>query len=149
MTQEDKQLLLKDLCARLLYGVKCYVDDPLKGKLTVIPHSMLDMDGFDCHTEDWEYEQFYSPDELTPYLRPLSSMTDEEIKELDNIEPSAIVYSFSSEIIRIVDDTNGLGIKLAQTVRVIDWLNAHHFDYLGLIDMGLALEAPEDMYKHE
>lgn len=147
--EEEKQLLLKDLCARLLYGVNCYVDDPLKGKLTVIPHSMLDMDGFECHTEDWEYEQFYSPDELTPYLRPLSNMTDEEIKELDNIEPSAIAYGFSSEIIRIVDDTNGLGIKLAQTVRVIDWLNAHHFDYLGLIDMGLALEAPEDMYKHE
>lgn len=31
--------------------------------------------------------------------------------------------------------------------QVIDWLLAHHFDYRGLIPMGLALEATEGMYK--
>jgi len=147
MTSEEKQLLLKDLCERLPYGIKfsfgCFNNNyEAKGVDLIV-------------TDDGEWEYVVTAKGIIPveikyiryYLRPLSSMTDEEIKELNDIEPSAIVYGFSSEIIRIVDDTNGLGIKLAQTVRVIDWLNAHYFDYRGLIDMGLALEAPEDMYK--
>lgn len=129
MKDEEKALFVKDLCVRLLYGVKCYVDDPLKGKLTVIPHSMLDMDGFECHTEDWEYEQFYSPDELTPYLRPLSSMTEDEYNEYENY-----ILNEKDELIRFCNS--------------LTFYNKYHFDYRGLIERGLALEAPENMYKH-
>ena len=151
MDKQDKQVLLRYyLCEMLPYGVKCCVDDHLKGKLTVIPHSMLDMDGFECHTEEWEYEQFYSPDELKPYLRPMERMTEEEKEELK-----------SEFCVEIREEDNGRhtetygycivyhkfkGESWYIPFEAIDWLNAHHFDYRGLIDMGLALEAPEGMY---
>ena len=65
---------------------------------------------------------------LRPYLRPLSSMTEEE----------KFMYFQLSEC-------KSIGGK----AEFIDWLNAHHFDYRGLIEKGLALEAPEGMYKTE
>ena len=64
------------------------------------------------------------------YLRSMSSMTEEEQSEYDKLQ-----YL-------------GRG-DLAQGVEKIDWLNAHHFDYRGLIKKGRALEAPVDMYKTE
>ena len=66
---------------------------------------------------------------IKPYLRPISSITEEE-KEYFGIP-------FTSE---------GL-VTLTDTVECMDWLNAHHFDYRGLIEKGLALEAPKGMYK--
>jgi len=64
-----------------------------------------------------------------PYLRPISSMTEKEKEDFG--------IPFTSE---------GL-VTLADTVECMDWLNAHHFDYHGLIEKGLALEAPKDTYK--
>ena len=148
MNEQDKKLLLKDLCARLPYGVKIHYH--YSNKLGTIKDEDREIDFSDVET--LKYTNEYPQDDwceisLKPYLRQLSSMTDEEIKELDDIEPSAIVYGFSSEIIRFVDDTNGLGIGLVQTVRVIDWLNEHHFDYRNLIEKGLAIEATDNMYE--
>ena len=127
MTQEEKQLLLKDLCARLPYGVKCKVnfDDGTSDvmKLSQLPDG-LGMWGF-C--KDGCYGR---SDNFKPYLRPMSSMTEEEYTE------------FGYDTLRY-------------TMQDIDWLNAHHFDYRGLIkkrgwsEEGLALEAPEGMYKTE
>lgn len=68
---------------------------------------------------------------MKPYLRPMSSMTEEEKEELRN---SNMVIAIS---------TSG---DVGTTVIGFDWLNAHHFDYRGLIEMGLALESPEGMY---
>ena len=108
MTQEDKELLLKDLCARLQYGVKLKAEnDPLYGSITVIPHSLLDLDCFDCHTEDFKYEQLYGLENITPYLRPISSMTDKEMDMLFNI--LNIDVDEDEDWIKINDD---LGIKL-------------------------------------
>ena len=117
MTKEDKELLLKDLCARLPYGVKMnvhhYYEDNDDGIIT--------LDVF------WLYDiQIGSKWEIKPYLRPMSSMTEEEWKEYLNLAPF----------------TNGW-------FAVMDWLNARHFDYRGLIEKGLALEAPEGMYKND
>jgi hypothetical protein len=69
-----------------------------------------------------------------PYLRPMSSMTEEDRQEYD------------SKRKHICDDYNRYCFD---SIESIDWLNAHHFDYRGLIEKGLAIEAPEDMYKTE
>ena len=124
MTQEDKKLLLQDLCARLPYGVKVRTN---RG-----PEIIEGLAPF-CHNEvkialnfDWSM----SIDGFKPYLRPMSSMTEEEKTEYRNIVPG-IEWNY--------------GIQFPTTNK-IDWLNAHHFDYRGLIEKGLALEAPEGMY---
>ena len=107
MTKEDKQLLIKDLCGRLPYGVIVSIGN---GK----------------YREDKKlWTGLFDDDELwgaKPYLRPMDSMTEEEYAE------------FGYDTLRY-------------TIQDIDWLNAHHFDYRGLIEKGLALEAHEGMYK--
>ena len=125
MTQEEKQLLLKDLCTRLPYGVKCFckwskeVPNGTVGCIQELSTFLLDeleiMDNpeYDCQVS-----------EIKPYLRPMLSMTEDEEDELN----SARMGNYGEDV---------------------DWLNEHHFDYRGLIEKGLALEAPEGMYNIE
>ena len=72
------------------------------------------------------YEHICFLERTLPYLRPMSSMTEEERKEYQAF------FNYD-------------GVEYPE--EYIDWLNAHHFDYRGLIEKGLALEAPEGMYK--
>ena len=121
MTQEEKQLLLKDLCARLPYGVK-------------VEHIFIpENNGYTCEMSAHTILLIPNNEWLVrPYLRSMSSMTEEEKKEY------ALFYrAFSCSLYE------------RESVERIDWLNAHHFDYRGLIEKGLALEAPENMYKDE
>ena len=143
MTQEEKQLLLADLCARLPYRVK--VQTPV----------MNDEITLTC--EDIS-AYFFNPDNnvfLKPFLRPMSSMTEEERKEwkqlLDDEDFARPFYhdDNSIEIWINRDSEYDLEIDFRLIVETIDWLNAHHFDYRGLIEKGLALEAPKGMYKME
>ncbi|MBP5455201.1 MAG: hypothetical protein J6Y37_01730 [Paludibacteraceae bacterium] len=120
MAQEDKELLLIDLCARKPHGLKYQAN----GKL----HTLQKIDGRFIDSE------MYTLEEVKPYLRPLSSMTEEEKAD----------YHFYCET---VWDSAEESYYYYDTFKSIDWLNEHHFDYRGLIPMGLALEAPEDMYK--
>lgn len=120
MTQEDKQLLLKDLSARLPYLVKGLyqwkgnvpfdreLDGGLYNELYLLLHST-------------EYSSF------KPYLRPMSSMTEEEENEY-----------------RAINCYEGL---FPRNEEALDYILEHHLDFRGLIEKGLALEAPEDMYK--
>lgn len=158
MKQEDKELLLKDLSARLPYN--------LKGKVYAeVSDGNYDMNGymifydapFDVILDKIDlYEEIihvtaignedtvefiesqqtdgepYTIEEFKPYLRPMSSMTEEEKEEFENLLEG------------IVD-----GIERwdkPDLCEEYDWLNSHHFDYRGLIEKGLALEAPEEMY---
>ena len=123
MKIEDKQLLLKDLCARLPYNVIVHLEYDENTSITreMGLGSLHDI-MFDCA-------------EGKPYLRPMSSMTEEEIIEFNNI-PSTKNYTI------IKDDLPWDIVNYKQ----IDWINAHHFDYRGLIEKGLAIEAPEGMY---
>lgn len=132
MTQEDRQLLLKDICARLPYGVKAQYNNKKEifGDVEQIEASGdIDLSYYDEETERWKL-CCTSIDNIKPYLRPMLSMTEEEHIKLK------AVYDNGS---------NGLFDEYSH----IDWLNANHFDYRGLIERGLALEAPEDMYKTE
>lgn len=125
MTQEDRELLLKDLCGRLPYGVK--VLDNSHKNYGVSKLINIGIDGsmlIDNETNDTQYYPII--DETRPYLRPLSSMTEEE-----KIDYQAFF--------------NYDGVEYPE--EYIDWLNIHHFDYRGLIEKGLAIEAPNDMYK--
>lgn len=114
MTQEEKELLLRDICARLPYGVKFQAEDSNVYTLDAANY-------FALQVEDVVFK---------PYLRPMSSMTEEESCELYTIRKSTqMTYSIEP--------------------KELDWLNSHHFDYRGLIEKGLALEAKEGMYKTE
>lgn len=125
MTREDKELLLKDLCARLTYGAVYHRNDGANIKLNEIDvgHCRLnytdDIEGRDCK----------------PYLRPMSSMTEEEKRQYMGF----IAYS---------GNTNG-------SANFVDWLNEHHFDYrttydeskekwVSMIEKGLAIEVTEE-----
>ena len=134
MTQE-KQLLLTDLCSRLPCGVKCQFEDTIRvidGKKDPFFDYVLSARHLDLFIN---HKNFY----IKPYLRPMSSMTEEEEKEYHNL-----CYEEESEYYKNGEWTTR--IYFHETIESIDWLNAHHFDYRGLIEKGLALEAPEDMY---
>lgn len=127
MTQEEKDLLLKDLCARLPYGVKCshknenvysVVSIDL-GKYSYI--FITNNDGFRIGEPEIK--------NIKPYLFPLSSMTEEQKRELYNL-----VEETAFQILHSEDDNPHFHIAM-------DWYNKNHFDYRGLIPMGLANDA--------
>ena len=140
---EQKELLLKDLCARLPYGVivQCDTDHRHKFDEALTPMHLINFYQFDTK----------------PYLRPMSSMTEEERIEFskllvkrycDEDWEGHISTSYCIEIDNVyTDDENGIKYPSVFSMDAIDWLNKKMFDYRGLIPMGLALEAPEGMYK--
>lgn len=138
MTQEDKELLLKDLCARLPYKVKImcnnFVDIGNYFIGTLINSCPIER-RFEVLTEYGILPVYLDNDDIKPYLRPMSSMTEEEYKELKKISGYYGLAPF--------EDIYDWG----PNYEMIDWLNSHHFDYRDLIDKGLALEAFEGMYK--
>ena len=131
MTQEDKELLLKDLCARLPYGTKA----ELHGEVcTVLGY----FDDFVMLTSNTPLGQQTNIANIKLYLRPMSSMTEEERDEFRSLGG---VMSYSRQ--------HDHWALCAFSPEGYDWLNEHHFDYRGLIEKGLAIEAPERMYKEE
>jgi hypothetical protein len=140
LTQEEKELLLVALCGYLPYGVNVSYKDS-KGKfcratVEAVGHSAINRNIHDnsYHDDlsvlpfdkDYIYENpktaetYVCTDEVQIFLRPMSSMSKEE---------RALYFAIDED-----------------SVTCVDWLNAHHFDYRGLIEKGLALEAPEEMY---
>lgn len=127
MTQKEKQLLLQDLCARLPYGVKVDVN-------------------FYYATKELSYDllQDFITDEksIRPYLRPMSSMTEEEQKIFDDFCVIDEEAWKGNGVVGFINQS-----KIFE--KAINFLNLHYFDYRGLIERGLALEAPEGMYKNK
>lgn len=125
--RKKKMLVLKDLSGRLPYGV--FVEDKVVGR-------SFDKDGNVAYypvVYDWSYHPNIR--EVKPYLRPMSSMTADEEKEFLSLRCGLDVPDLS-DAENLVFNTDS-----------VDWLNENHFDYRGLIPMGLALEAPEGMYE--
>ena len=145
MTQEDKELLLKDLCARLPYGVKIkYLpDNRLDGIVLPYLHNGLTVlqKGAISYRANIKY--------IRPYLRPMSSMTEEEWKELNCIGYIVPLYDgcFGVDMRAYCKNGQPYYRRFSDFSTIEDWLNSHHFDYRGLIEKGLALEAAEGMYK--
>lgn len=126
MTKKEKQLLLKDLCARLLYGVKVHIIDAtgaeIDDELTTSTIS---------HFDRWV---------VKPYLRPMSSMIEEEKTVFDN-------FCVVDEFVWKGNLEKGFSNQATIMSDGIDYLLSRHLDFRGLIQMGLALEAPKNMYK--
>lgn len=138
MTQENKDLLLKDLCARLPYGVK-YVrmswNYDTDQELPVIETlECADKDGYINH------RRVYTVGDIKPYLFPLSSMTTEQKRELRQMD--AFVNTFGQICFSTYDDyMHELVPTFEDAIRITNWLNKNHFDYRGLISKGLAIDA--------
>lgn len=141
MKREDKELLLKDLSARLPYEVECLAGDVVVGKLVgIVPHA----------GEIYLYLKGvltpYRLDEVKPYLRPMSSMTDRELIEFLEIRG----MNLNSEELRTFrEGKTAIVSTLPSYSRHIDWLNAHHFDYRGLIEKNLAIAVTKENNPYE
>lgn len=141
MTQEYKDLLFKDLSGRLSCGLKvAYItlpkDMPKEWDMVGLPAvGLVDI------VVPGDYRFAAVPvEEIRPYLRSMSSMTEEEEKELMSVCPGYCEFGFHSDIY-------GNGTYVDEAFLAYDWLDKHHFDYRNLIFLELALEAPEGMYK--
>ena len=146
MIQEDRKLLLKDISARLTYGVQCQFSYHNIHRLKegiVIEDDCEQMEGmiiglynntsFYIYSKEVHDMEFCPRiEDCRPYLRPMSSMTDKERGEYDTYRK------------HVCDEYNRYCFDSMES---IDWLNQHYFDYRGLIEKGLALEAPDGMYK--
>ena len=152
MTQEDKELLLNDLCGRLPNGVigRCEIDASYDTSFdTIFQIHKFDAEVYGIREDlllvnpliEDNDEQTFAEEEVadgvvildfTPYLFPMSSMTEEQKKEYEK------VCELDTEILskHPMDGTPFPALYNSQ-----DWLNKNHFDYRGLIPMGLALDA--------
>lgn len=128
MTQENKQLLLKDLCARQPWGVKVQYNN----KVYAIDYVSTEYEEVKLNILD-NYTVGIS--DIKPYLRPMSSMTEEEGIEYLTIDNRAYTCPLDYAHIPASD--------------IIDWLNAHHFDYQSLIPKGLAIEVNKENNPYE
>ena len=151
MNKEDKELSFIDISGRLHYGVIVnYKENEYehpKWKITNLHTLSYSKSGtlIDTDYDGWiGYEEYkgcgmstgskpFRFGEVLPYLRPMSSMTEEE----------EIEYDATFATIKTADGH----YDSAMTYKSFDFLNSHHFDYRGLIKKGLALEAPKGMYK--
>ena len=147
--EEDKKLLSIDLSARLPYNIKCqftlkYGDNGHKEGIYLATITTFDgKDWLEIEYNDtngasgkpWLRDWSCSLDDIKPYLRPLSSMTEEEKEDYKDL-----LYCVKYGV-----DT-ATYITLFAVNMLTDWFNAHHFDYRGLIEKGLALEMPKEMY---
>ena len=149
MTQEDKKLLLQDLCARLPYGVQILYDSDKKFDSGLIcqPYGLTIYNGRTCILAFGIVDPI-EIDEFKPYLRPMSSMTEEEFNALK----TEIELEYEQlELTEWNDGYKTLEFYLKEVphycvIKVFDWLNSHHFDYRELIKRGLAIEESEGMY---
>ena len=125
MTKENKELLFKDLCARLPYNVICQVEfrenGKYKSKVMLLSGIFTDEAYFTT-----KGGSIYS-NEYKPYLFPLLSMTEEQ-----KVIYGDLCYSIIQSLAKNMQ---------SELNELINWLNAHHFDYRGLIEKGLAIDA--------
>lgn len=154
MKEEDKQLLLEDLSARLPYGVKImFACNGFRWDWEQTLEEIRKCDDGDYAINGWGIHG------IKPYLRPLSSMTEKEKEDL----LITLLGKDGSKYFRVLPDgsidnndaahqsisnfnIHWINSDVINTSIYIEWLNKHHFDHHGLIEKGLAIKAPEGMY---
>ena len=120
MTQEDRELLLRDISARLPHGVKIQVYYEEMAGSGYFDETVWTVDNDEpFHVNDRWIEN------IKPYLRPISSMSEEQ----------------KEEFAHVIVTCGTIGSSLLTHMSVEDWLNKNHFDYRGLIPMNLAIDA--------
>lgn len=147
MTQEEKGLLLKDLCGRLPYGVVCigitydldddgekYIDVKVKSTLTEIHNYNLETASVrlglisSCRLET-----------VKPFLRPIDSITKEEKEELKQLD-----YEYLEEWTNAPTPIDKWKLDAKVTYKRSVFYNSHYLDWNGLIDKGLAIAVTEE-----
>lgn len=153
MTEQEKELLIKDLCARLPYNVCIRIEPDFGGIYTDTYTGRLQSVGYKLragklsvmvYVDDRKYGEVNGfLNEVKPYLR--SSLTYEEMKKIEELTGAdgagtrGVVYASS-----VYSDDVHLDYSVMR--EVTEYLLSRHFDVNGLIGKGLALEAPEGMY---
>lgn len=126
MEKTDRELLIKEISSRLPYGIKVQVFgwDEEKGEVAVpLKVYSINTDGYiSLEYNHYDVESVYIEDCLL-YLRSMSSMTEKEMEE------------YKGTFVELPNEE-----YLVRTIRTIDWLNAHHFDFRNLIERGLAID---------
>ena len=126
MNLKDRTNLLKDSCTRIPYGVKCQCLGRVGTIRSIDTFGNTEVEGFNGSI-------VIDVSHVKPYLFPLSSMTEEQKKELDRA-----IYEDGKEAMDAIRNND----KMFHTPwRATDWLNKNYFDYRGLIDKGLAINA--------
>ena len=143
MTQEEKQLLLVDLCGRLPYYPKCEIIDELRVINNEKDSSYIST-LFPKHIELFSYHNNFT---IKPYLHPMSSMTEEEFVYFMGLRGRMLqsyeIQSMMKEAFNMPQFI-GIGTTLGSYSNKIDWLLKNHFDYRGLIEKGLAIKVTEE-----
>lgn len=143
MDEKDKDLLLKDICGRLLYGVKTSYSGY---EMTI---RGVDVESKTVDVIDWGKVRFAAVriEKIKPYLRPMSTMTEEEKKEYIEYAGYEIEESVNGRHYEYyLKDFCGTPNNPSVNADGVDWLNKKMFDYRGLIPAGLANVAPDGMY---
>ena len=134
MTQEHKELLLKDLCAKLPYGIKAFYYGAEEECETWEEIEGITCDGY------VDIGQYSLPIEcIKPYLFPLSSMTKEQLFEVQEILGKNEI-EIDDGFLRIVDSDRNV-ITYLEILAVLEWFYKNHFDINDLIPKGLAIDA--------
>ena len=149
MKQEDKILLVKDLCSRLPYGVRvCHMTSEFSGVLHNISVLHMyegndDSDKFDSIVDyvadiDFFGDGYpYEVEEFKPYLFPISSISSEQLKEVSEILGKEV--EIFDNYLNIVNHTRNT-FSYLELDALFDWFNKNHFDYRNLIEKGLAID---------
>lgn len=149
MKQEDKILLVKDLCSRLPYGVRvCHMTSEFSGVL----HNISVLHMYEGNSDSDKYDSIvdyvadidffgdgypYEVEEFKPYLFPLSSISSEQLKEVSEILGKEV--EVFDNYLNIVDHTRNT-FSYLELDALFDWFNKNHFDYRNLIEKGLAID---------
>ena len=133
MIQENKEILIKDLCARLPYGVKVLFEN----EVFSIDYISATYEEIKLDIPD-NYNTF-NISNVKPYLFPLSSMTEEQLFEVQEILGKNEI-EIEDGFLRILDSDRNT-ISYLEILAVLEWFYKNHFDIYGLIPMGLAIDA--------
>lgn len=157
MTQEERELLLKDLCARLPYGIKVHYQEEICSIDCVCPDGkILLIDKYGTQLPNIGNNLFEDINNIKPYLHPMSSMTEEEKEDYFNVcdeDIETLSKAMDAPDIIISDRGRTQGYIACKE---LEWLYKHHFDFIRkvggeyktLVDLGLALEAPKEIYNN-
>lgn len=149
MKQEDKILLVKDLCSRLPYGVRvCHMTSEFSGVL----HNISVLHMYEGNSDSDKYDSIvdyvadidffgdgypYEVEEFKPYLFPISSISSEQLKEVSEILGKDV--EIFDNYLNIVEHTRNT-FSYLELDALFDWFNKNHFDYRNLIEKGLAID---------
>ena len=139
----EVEILYRELSARAPYGLICSVykvdDVEANWKNLMLTGTYKDGDWIECYFEGGDAVEIYR---VRPFLRPYTDISEKEKKELN--DPTSLTYSGTRFY---ADETETF--TSYEIGKIILWFNMHHIDYMGLIPRGLALPAPNDIYKFE